>query len=526
MIDNPQVKSFYLKFNKLDSEGLMDIVSSRQFFFRILLTILSISFCFTPLLGAALPAFPGAEGFGASTPGGRGGRVIKVTNLNTSGPGSLQAACSAQGPRIVVFDVSGVIPGDVRIQHGQVTIAGQTAPGAGITIEGMLLGPAYNQVQDTSYIEDVAVRFLRIRPKPGTSVPGKDWDAIQLGRIDKAVIDHVSCSWANDETIDIYVSRNVTIQWTTIEESDPTGHHKGQHNFGLIGGPRSWNVSLHHTLFANHRRRCPAFANGPADIRNIVVYNFRDGLSHEGHPPNNKGFNLIGNYYKAGPSDPNIFPFCFVDTISYYLRDIYIEGVGMIQDPWAEADKLYGLRYYAHKGRRAQLETSMPPVTTHSPQEAYSLVLDQAGCFPRDSVTRRTINEVKNGTGEWRRRHPGDLMVGLSPQTPLIDTDSDGMPDCWEQARGLDSNDGSDHSRVMDSGYTAIEEYCNILARRLIDTKGIIPNRGDVNGDGVKGAADLFALLVTWIRGSHSWVADMDIDGAVCFRDLLLWCDI
>jgi len=412
--------------------------------------------------------------------------VIKVTNLNTSGPGSLQAACSAEGPRIVVFDVSGVIHGDVRIEHGQITIAGQTAPGGGITIEGMLRGPAYNWVRDTTYIEDVVVRFLRIRPLPGTSVPGRDWDAIQLGRVNKAVIDHVSCSWANDETIDIYVSRNVTIQWCTIEESDPTGHHKGQHNFGLIGGPRSWNVSLHHTLFANHRRRCPAFANGPADIRNIVVYNFRDGLSHEGHPPNNRGFNLIGNYYKAGPSDPNIFPFCFVDTISYYLRDNYIEGVGMIQNPWAESDKLYGLRYYAHKGRRAGQETPVPPVTTFSPQAAYSLVLEKAGCFPRDSVTRRTINEVRNGTGEWRRRDPGDLMAGLTPRPPMKDTDNDGMPDCWEEANGLDPTDSGDHNRVMASGYTAVEEYCNMRARELIEKKGWQEVKSKESGTGCR----------------------------------------
>lgn len=478
--------------------------------------------CFISL-SASMPAFPGAEGFGSETPGGRGGRVIKVTNLNPDGPGSLQAACNEEGPRIVVFDVSGVIPATVQIPHGSITIAGQTAPGAGITIEGMLTGPPYNDVEDTTYIYDVVVRFLRIRPNPGESVPGSDCDAIQLGRIDRAVIDHVSCSWANDETIDIYVTRNVTIQWTAIEESDPTGHHKGQHNFGLIGGPQSFNVSLHHNLFANHRRRCPALANGPADIRNNVIYNFRDGLSHEGHPPNNKGFDLVGNYYKGGPSDPNIFPFCFVDTISYYLRDNYIEGVGMIQDPWIESEKLYGLRYYAHLGRMAPGETPMPPVTTVSPLEAYELVLEGAGCFPRDSVSRRTVNEVTSGAGEWRRRHPGDLMTGLTPREPLADSDGDGMPDCWEVAVGLDPTDASDHSAVMPSGYTAIEEYCNILARRLIETKGIIPARGDINEDGKRNVWDLFALLGKWLSRSHSWSADLDIDGRITFRDILQW---
>jgi pectate lyase len=477
-------------------------------------------------LQAEMPAFPGAEGFGADNPGGRGGRVIRVTNLNPDGPGSLQAACNEQGPRIVVFEVSGVIPATVSIPHGSITIAGQTAPGAGITIQGMLRGPEYNGVKDSTYINDVVVRFLRIRPTPGESVPGSDCDAIQLGRIDGVVIDHVSCSWANDETIDIYVTRNVTIQWTTIEESDPTGHHKGQHNFGLIGGPKSWNASVHHCLFANHRRRNPAFANGPADFRNNLVFNFRDGFSHEGHPPNGKGFNIIGNYYKAGPSDPNIFPFCFSDTVHYYLRDNYIEGVGMIQDPWREADKLYGLRYYAHKGQMAPGEIPMPPVTTVPPQEVYPLVMESAGCFPRDSVTRRTINELREGKGEWRRRHPGDLMAGLIPGRPLADSDGDGMPDVWESAMGLDPTESGDHGTEMHSGYTAIEEYCNILAHRLVDTKGVMPVRGDVNGNGDMSAGDLFALLKIWMSGTHSWAADMDIDGEISLRDISLWWDI
>jgi hypothetical protein len=387
----------------------------------------------------------------------------------------------------------------------------------------MLTGMPYNGVADSTYIENAIIRFLRVRPDPGVSEPGRDWDAIQLGRFNNIILDHMSCCWANDETIDIYVTRNVTIQWTTIEESDPTGHHKGQHNFGLIGGPEAFNASVHHCLFANHRRRNPAFANGPADFRNNVVFNFRDGFSHEGHPPNGKGFNIIGNYYKSGPSDLNIFPFCFVDTVKYYLRDNFIDGVGMIQDPWAESGKLYGLRYYEHLGRRETEETPMPPVTTLAPQDAYHQVLENAGCFPRDTVTVRTINEVVTGTGEWRRRAPDDLIAGLHPAAPLPDSDSDGMPDCWEEAMGLDPADGADHAKVMESGYTAIEEYCHLLARRLIETHGQLPPRGDVNGDGSRGVGDLFSLAGKWISGSHNWAADMDIDGRISVHDLAVW---
>lgn len=410
---------------------------------------------------ARLPAFPGAEGFGAFTPGGRGGQVLKVTNLNPRGPGSLQAACSAKGPRIVVFDVSGVIPGDVTIQHGDVSIMGQTAPGGGITIAGML-ATRYNPPEP---INNLIVRFLRVRPPRAR---GSSGDAIQFSQNQGVILDHVSCCWACDETIDIYGARDVTIQWCSIEESAVVGHPEGRHNYGLISGPGGSRVSIHHNLFAHHARRCPAVANGPADIRNNVVYNFRDGLSHEGHKPNDLGFNLVGNYYKRGPSDPKIFPFCFTGTVSYYLRDNFIDGVGMIQDPWAEADRLPGLKYYSGRGRKAPKEFAAPKVTTHSPQRAYELVLDQAGCFPRDAVTRRIIGEVRTGTGKWGRREPDDLMQGLLPTQSPLDTDGDGMPDAWERARGLHPNEPSDHRTTIKSGYTAIEQYCHELAAQAL----------------------------------------------------------
>ena len=313
----------------------------------------------------ALPAFPGAEGFGAVTPGGRGGRVIKVTNLNASGPGSLQAACSASGPRVVVFEVSGVIRGDVRIDKPNITIAGQTAPGGGVTIQGML-STAYTRRNPA---HDVVVRFLRARTVAGRGSRG---DAIQFSIVDKAVIDHVSCSWAEDETIDIFsAATNVSIQWCSVEESAVVGHEEGRHNYGMIAGRNSKRLSIHHNLFAHHARRIPAIGGGPVDFRNNVAYNFRDGMSHEGNYSGTPGINIIGNYYKRGPSDPKIFPFCFQGRVPYYLRDNYIDGVGMVQDPWKEAGKLQGLRYYANRGTRQETETPVAKVTTYPPQECY-----------------------------------------------------------------------------------------------------------------------------------------------------------
>ena len=420
----------------------------------------------------ALPAFPSAEGFGAGSIGGRGGRVIKVTNLDSRGPGSLRAACSAEGPRIVVFDVSGVIPGDVVIEHGRISIMGQTAPGAGVTIAGML-STRYNPPQT---IDDVVVRFLRVRP---TGTRGSSGDAIQFSQARRVILDHVSCSWACDETIDIYGAQDVTVQWCSIEESAVAGHPEGRHNYGLISGPQGERVSIHHNLFAHHARRCPAIANGPADVRNNVVYNFRDGLSHEGHKPNDRGFNLIGNYYKRGPSDPKIFPFCFRDNVSYYLRDNFIEGVGTIQDPWAEADKLPGLKYYARHGRRAADEFPVAKVTTHSPEAAYELVLQRTGCLPRDAVTRRIVREVRTGTGAWGRPGAEQLMQDLQPLRPPVDSDQDGMSDAWEKAHGLDPADGSDHRKVMESGYTAIEEYCHELGDERLSAQTRVSSSSD-----------------------------------------------
>lgn len=404
-----------------------------------------------------MPAFPGAEGFGAASVGGRSGRVIRVTNLRDGGPGSLQAACSARGPRTVVFEISGVIRGDVIIEHGQISILGQTAPAPGITIAGML-ATRYNPPQP---IDDIIVRFLRVRPPDARGAGG---DAIQFSQNSRVILDHVSCSWASDETIDIYGARDVTIQWCSIEESAVIGHPEGRHNYGLISGPRGTRVSLHHNLFAHHARRCPAIANGPADVRNNVVYNFRDGLSHEGHKPNGLGFNLIGNYYKRGPSDPKIFPFCFRGDVEYYLRDNFIEGVGLIQDPWAEADKLQGLQYYSAKGKKALAEFPVAEVTTHTPQRAYELVLRDAGCFPRDQVTQRIVREVRTGTGAWGRPAGETVTLDEGRQRAVPDGDRDGMSDAWERSRGLNPRDDSDHRQVMESGYTAIEEYAHELA--------------------------------------------------------------
>lgn len=420
-------------------------------------------------VAAAPPAFPGAEGFGAASVGGRGGRVIKVTHLGSSGPGSFAAAAAAQGPRIVVFGVAGVIRGDVEIRYPNITIAGESAPAPGITLEGRLRAlPARDE-----RLHDVIVRFLRIRPPRQHGAGG---DALQLPKSDRVIIDHVSLSWANDELIDIIHSADVTVQWCTLEESDPYGHAKGEgHNYGLISAyPGSGNVSIHHNLFAHQSRRSPSLSPqaGPAEFRNNVVYNFSQGLTHDGHTPRAPIY-LIGNYYKRGPSAWRIRPFEFKAEASYYLAGNFIEGLGELGEPRRDYPGFRPWLRLRPGGGVVEREVGLPGVATDSAATAYRHVLERAGAFPRDRVTRRTIDEVRRGEGGWGRHappRPSDewFLLDLSTEAPVPDGDGDGMDDRWEREHGLDPRDSTDHARVLDSGYTAIEAYLDQRARLLL----------------------------------------------------------
>lgn len=447
---------------------------------RLLLLSLCLVASFAAPAQDTLPSFPGAEGFGAIAVGGRGGRVIKVTNLNASGPGSLQAACSEKGPRMVVFDVGGVIRGDITIKHSNITIAGQSAPAPGITIAGRIL----SRYADDVRLHDIVMRHLRIRPPPTTGANG---DAIQLSKTERVMLDHLSLAWGNDEMIDIIHSSEVTVQWSTIEESDPTGHAKGvPHNYAILSAyPGSGNISIHHNLFAHHARRLPSLSpqvdGKPGDFRNNVVYNFRDGLSHEGHKPK-APINLIANYYKRGPNATTLHPFQFDANGRYHVSNNYFDGFGIVNTSLLPRLDLPGWIRVVQVGHMFVQPIKVASVSTDDARRAYSLVLAMAGAWPRDRVTRRTFTEVRGGTGKWRRnapRNPGDswFLEGMLRENPAKDTDGDGMPDSWERVNGLELNHGADHVHRMPSGYTAIEEYLNERAR-LVQNKQALPVRG------------------------------------------------
>ncbi|MBI5070633.1 MAG: pectate lyase precursor [Deltaproteobacteria bacterium] len=419
-------------------------------------------------------AFPGAEGFGARATGGRGGQVIRVTSLATSGPGSLQAALDVSGPRIVVFEVSGVIPGDVTVTHGDVTIAGQTAPGGGITIGGRFFGEYDPSVQN------IIIRHVRVRPpRCGSGCDASQYDAMQFSRNSNLILDHISVAYGADETIDIYDASDVTIQWSTIEASQVANHPDGHiHNYGIIQGPGARRLSFHHNLCAHHSRRCPAIANGPADVRNNVAYNVRHAFLHTN--PAEGDFDFLGNYFKQGPND-TLIPYYFDDEDTsdatrtrYYLLDSYVDDpgqlVGSVDDPWSSS--YFGDLFLDSSHRSTSLfafstAAGYVPISTQSATAAYADVLAAAGAFPRDLFTTTTVEQVQARTGAWDPPLPADLMEGLTSAAPPADTDHDGMPDAWESAHGLDPANGSDHTTVMSSGYTAIEEYINERAALL-----------------------------------------------------------
>ncbi len=417
------------------------------------------------------PAFPGVEGFGKYTLGGRGGRVIEVTNLNDSGPGSLRAAVMAQGPRTVVFRVSGTIAleSELKIRTPFLTIAGQTAPGDGICLKN------YQFNFDTQHM---IIRYVRFRPG---DEKGKEQDGFGGGG-DHIVIDHCSASWGVDETFSINKASNLTVQWCMVTESlTKSIHKKGNHGYGgLWGGPGG---SWHHNILAHHSSRNPRASgnadSGLMDYRNNVIYNwgFNSAYGGELWPRN-----WINNYYKAGPAtSDNVRHRIFLQKDprgKMYAAGNFVHGF-----PAISADNWRGGIDFAPDGEatEATLRVHQPyvvaPVATQTAEGALASVLEGAGCsLSRDAVDRRIVEEIRTGTARFGETYKGggkgiidsQRAVGGWPELRSlpapVDSDHDGMPDAWERSHGLDPNDPADGPRVAPGlGYTQLELYLNSL---------------------------------------------------------------
>jgi len=459
--------------------------------------LLSVLFLtvFSELLMAQLKAFPEAEGFAAMVTGGRGGDVRIVTNLNASGTGSLQWAVSQPGPRIVVFAVSGLITGDLHIPHGDLTIAGQTAPGAGITLVGHMYTTYGN---DTG---NIIIRHLRIRPPDPDAVwPANQHDAIQFSTANHIMLDHIDASHGADETIDFWGGASyITIQYSHLSFPIYDTVNGWTHNKGVInhrpcldsgncqpGDRPGGHISILNNVFTHSRNRTPALSVGPAEVINNITYNGREGFVH--HNVAEGEFNIIGNQYVAGPSI-SLSPFWFdpenpnppIPT-AYWLQDNRVddpgEYVGVVQNPWDDVS--FGNSYtfaccginsdqFNQSGTfdfTADSDYVAPQVHDHNSLE--DRLLPAIGAYPHDVVARQSILELLQRSGHWRNYRPANLMAGLTATTPPLDSDDDGMPDLWELANGLNHLNGSDHTTIMSSGYSAIEEYINALATALI----------------------------------------------------------
>jgi pectate lyase len=394
-------------------------------------------------------AFPGAEGFGTDTPGGRGGAVIAVTTLAADGPGSFKAAMLTSGPRIIVFRVSGVIDMagasiELLAEHSNVTVAGQTSPG-GITI---LNGTLSNYHTD---FHDAIFRFLRLR--------GPDaYDNISLSEAHDFVIDHCDFSGGSDEAFDVTSAHDYTVQWSTIDNSSAA---EGAQNYGLLLAYRpTSNISLHHNLSAHHGGRCgaqfhwagelPEPSGGAAlDLRNNIFYNCAFQQIYRADEPPSTGlqFDLVGNYAISGPDTPSD-SMLFGISGDLFLDDNVYEGQDMILTPYFE-------------GRLLDASHGFPAVTTTSAAQAYDDVLAWVGAWPRDPMNVRTIAEVEARDGTLGKN---DDPLIESGDEPPVDGDGDGMPDAWENEHGLDPADASDGSMIDDGGYSQIERYINELA--------------------------------------------------------------
>lgn len=458
------------------------------------------------LLKADIPAFPGAEGGGAYTPGGRGGKVMVVNSLADRGPGSLREACETGGARIVVFNVAGVIrlESPINIRAPYITIAGQTAPGDGICVTGASF------LIDT---HDVIIRHMRFR-RGQTDVAFRD-DALGGQCVGNVIIDHCSASWGLDENMSIYrhvynrgengygtklPTVNITIQNSVFSECLDMYNHA----FGAtIGGH---NSMFCRNLFAsNISRNCSIGMNGGFNFVNNITFNWWN-RSVDGGDDTSR-LNIINNNFKPGPITPVGEPISYrivkpegsrEKGKSHVFGKAYVNGnqvhgnARVTKDNWdggvqpgVDAEKLDSLL----KAIKADIPFPMPHVTIMDAQTAYQFVLDNVGAtFPkRDAVDARVVKSVKTGKAIYaddakeftplyvKRRLPADSykqgiithpqQVGGLPEykgTPVQDTDGDGMPDVWEIRYGLNPNDASD--AVADcngDGYTNVEKYIN-----------------------------------------------------------------
>lgn len=455
------------------------------------------------------PAFPGAEGFGRYTTGGRGGKIYHVTKLtdycddakygekisdsSEDAKGTLRYALRKKGARIIVFDVAGTIDlvCPLRITRDSVTILGQTAPGDGICLKNYTLGIHAN---------NVIIRYLRCRM--GDEHKAED-DAMNSAHRDhdmkrNIIIDHCSLSWSTDECGSFYGNKDFTLQWCILSQSLRVSvHDKGKHGYGGIWGGES--ASFHHNLMAHHDSRNPRFDHGylseltgPVDYINNVVYNWGGnstygGENHPGCEP--KQFNMINNYYKPGPytltfegrGDRLMNPTTSCSNCNakdkneivpgkFFISGNIVNGqLATISNKNLFFDNNYNLDLFksncmlTERAISADFDfKSYNVVSVQNPSVAYEKVVSYSGAsLCRDFVDEDVCSDVKNGTAKYKGSKSGalglidtqsDVQGSHDSVWPVLqgkaqkDTDGDGIPDKWEKKHGLNPKSAADAS--------------------------------------------------------------------------------
>lgn len=456
----------------------------------------SIIFCiisFAPLSGQQL-AFPGAEGFGKYTSGGRGGRVIEVTTLEDMdrygviASGSFREALQTEGedPITIVFRVSGIIElsGELKAKRSNMTIAGQTAPGDGICIKDA-------SVKISG--ENIIIRYMRFRPGDETRT---QVSCLNIENSKNIIIDHCSMSWSIEENMGFYDNINTTVQWCILSESLYDSYHsKGPRGYASQWGGQY--ASYHHNLLAHHKSRSPRINGSKSndtislcDYRNNVIFNYGKSNSIYGgdqhlfwdpdsNDINDAGcfVNFVNNYLKPGPAYSGstfLQPLGSVspDTVGYaewYINGNIIEGYDDVtNDNWlgVDVDQVDSI-----ENIKVAEEHEVDSITFHTALEAYDIVLENVGARkPKlDTVDSRIIAEVKgekavigNGIIDSQTEVGGWPEYRMPAEKDIpADSDKDGIPDYWETENNLDPNNANDGKEIAADGYTNLEHYLN-----------------------------------------------------------------
>ncbi len=394
-------------------------------------------------------AFPGAEGFGALASGGRNGAIYHVTTLSDSGPGSLRDAIS-QPNRTVVFDISGTIKTKSRMTaSSNLTIAGETAPGEGISVYGH--GISFSKQQN------VIVRYLRLR---GSIEMARGGCVLVADSAKNMIFDHLSVEWGRWDNLHIKHSSDITLQYCLIGESiDPQ-------RFGaLLEHPD--RLTIHHSLWIDNQSRNPKAKAGIEFINN-VVYNWGKSGFVGGHSAEHHHQDLINNYFIAGPSSSDNYLAMFTATDHVYNKGNFVD---LNKDGLLNGKEIGDAEFNAEKATLENRTQNNPavPVRVEPASDAYNTVLAEAGAsLKRDALDARLAGYLKSlgkeGNIVWTETQAGGhpKLVSLKAEA---DTDADGLPDAYEKANKLDFQNAADASaKVRGSYYTRLEQYLHKLA--------------------------------------------------------------